>query len=70
EDVRLRFVRHVVDPSLALLYAQMRPGNQLGQLTRKHDVTVFKLVVVVLVRVVNLLGAHAAERKESRSPMS
>ena len=67
QNVWLRFVCHVVHPSLALLNPKLSPlglghevrlGNKLGKILRQHNVAVFVLVVEVFVRIVNILGRH------------
>ena len=61
--MRLRFVDHVVHPTLRLLYAQLPPlrlahqavcRHKPGKVLRQDDVAVLIDVVVVLVAVQNL----------------
>lgn len=71
EDMGLGLVRHVMNPSLALLDShvsplglghEMRLGNKLGEILGEHDVPVLELVVVVLVAVVDVLARHGGGR--------
>ena len=65
--MRLWFMKHVVNPSEALLDPEVPPlglghevglGDELGEVLGQHHVPVLVLVVSVLVTVVNIFLGH------------
>ena len=67
QDVRLRIMRHIMHPTLALLHTQVSPfclwhqvcfGHHFGQVFGQHHVAIFEFFIRVLVRVVDVLFGH------------